>query len=349
LSRAVLILTGARDGTAERVAGLVAARGQRTFFFDPGVLPTGAHLVFQAGGGRRRRGMLATAAGELDLDDVAAVWHRRPRPVGADEKTTRRQYFTVAATHAYYLGLLGTLDCPWLPGHPLDQQRADLKIEQLVRAEALGIEIPPTVVTNRRRDFMGFFHEQEGHLVSKISEPVEFCSSHHPLGRGTERVVRQDLAFLPRLRRSPVLAQAEIPKAFELRVTIVGERIFPVAILSQRRRRAQLDWRRDQDDVEYASYPLSPLVERQCFALLASFDLRYGTIDLIVRPDGQVVFLELNPNGQYLWLEKALGLPISEAIADLLCQRDPAGASRGEARAPELRRAASCAGPTCGE
>ena len=46
--------------------------------------------------------------------------------------------------------------------------------------------------------------------------------------------------------------------------------------------------------------------------------LCYGAIDMILTPDGRYVFIEINPNGQYLWIEQETGLPISAAICDLL-------------------------------
>lgn len=46
--------------------------------------------------------------------------------------------------------------------------------------------------------------------------------------------------------------------------------------------------------------------------------LAFGAFDFIVRRDGQWVFIELNPNGQWAWIEQEVGLPISAALADVL-------------------------------
>ena len=58
--------------------------------------------------------------------------------------------------------------------------------------------------------------------------------------------------------------------------------------------------------------------------LVRRLGLAYGAIDLVLTPDGRYVFLEINPNGQYLWIEQLTGLPISEAIAEWLMHREPA-------------------------
>ena len=54
--------------------------------------------------------------------------------------------------------------------------------------------------------------------------------------------------------------------------------------------------------------------------LVRRLGLHYGTIDMVLTPDGRYVFLEINPNGQYLWIEKQSGLPITEAVCDLLAR-----------------------------
>ena len=317
MSGTILFLTSEGDVTARAVATKLEARGRAPFFFDPGRLPHEAHLLYETGGSGGTRRLLAGPAGELSLDDVSAVWLRRPRPLGS-ERPGNLNRFTIVETYAYYIGLLGSLDCPWLPGRPAAFERAEFKVEQLFRAERLGFLLPHTLITNRRRDCANFLHEEEGRVVSKISEPGEFQGSHSPLGRLTERVTRLDLAFLHRLQSCPTILQSEVPKSVELRITVVGRRVFSAAIFSQKSRHSRLDWRRGQENLQFARHDLPEVEEQRCLDLLAGFGLHYGTIDLILRPDGRYVFLELNPNGQYLWLEEATGLPISDAIADYL-------------------------------
>jgi hypothetical protein len=313
-----LILTMENDATAIAVARKLEERGGRAFFFDPGLLPSGARLLYEGGGTGPSRRLLQGPSGELSLDEVTAVWYRRPRPVGSEGPRSKKLHFSNVETHAYYMGLLGSVDCAWLPGRPAAFDRAEFKVEQLFRAERLGFEVPHTLVTNRRRDFADFLHAEQGRVVSKISERHEFQDSHYPLGRLTERVYRRDLTFLHRLPNCATIFQAEVPKAVELRVTVVGRRLFAAEIRSQQTRHSQLDWRRGQDDLQYGHHDLPADQQRRCLDLLAGFGLQYGTIDLILQPDGRYVFLELNPNGQYMWLEVQTGLPISQAIADFL-------------------------------
>ena len=46
----------------------------------------------------------------------------------------------------------------------------------------------------------------------------------------------------------------------------------------------------------------------------------FGAFDLIQTPLEEYVFLELNPTGEWGMLERDLGYPISNAIAEALCE-----------------------------
>jgi glutathione synthase/RimK-type ligase-like ATP-grasp enzyme len=59
-------------------------------------------------------------------------------------------------------------------------------------------------------------------------------------------------------------------------------------------------------------------VEASIMRLMNSFEINFASLDMILTPEGEFVFLELNPNGQWLWLERDLGLPLVAHMADLL-------------------------------
>jgi glutathione synthase/RimK-type ligase-like ATP-grasp enzyme len=136
----------------------------------------------------------------------------------------------------------------------------------------------------------------------------------------TNRLSAEDLEHLDGLRYSPMVFQEMIPKALELRITVVGEKVFASAIDSQASARAQHDWRRDGlrmiDAWQFHDLPED--VTRKLLKMMDAFGLNYGAIDLILTPDGQYVFLEINPGGEYFWLEEHPGHLISAAIADVL-------------------------------
>jgi glutathione synthase/RimK-type ligase-like ATP-grasp enzyme len=228
-------------------------------------------------------------------------------------------HFEKRETINFVLGMLGTLDCRWLPAHPFFVSRADCKIEQLYRAERLGFRVPQTLITNEPEEFVDFFNRQHGPLVSKPAIVNVFSEVYPLLARYTERVTRQDLLYLDRLETCPAIFQQCITKDVEVRVTVVGERVFAAEIQSQRSRHARIDWRRyDLSHTPHLPHELPSAVAVRCCALLHELNLSYGAIDLIRDADGEYVFLEVNPNGQYLWLEHLTGMPISDAVCDFL-------------------------------
>jgi glutathione synthase/RimK-type ligase-like ATP-grasp enzyme len=104
----------------------------------------------------------------------------------------------------------------------------------------------------------------------------------------------------------------------EIRATVVGSRIFSGKINSQVNPETKIDWRHKPFDIEEEPIELPPELEAKIHALMRAFGLIYGALDLIVTPEGRHVFLEVNPAGQYLWVEAKTKLPITAALADVL-------------------------------
>jgi glutathione synthase/RimK-type ligase-like ATP-grasp enzyme len=100
--------------------------------------------------------------------------------------------------------------------------------------------------------------------------------------------------------------------------------VFSAAIHSQQSRRTRHDWRRyDRSRTPYTRHELPSEVADQLVTLVRRMKMRYGAIDLIYTQDGRYVFVEINPNGQFLFVEQATSLPISAAIADALSVAEP--------------------------
>jgi glutathione synthase/RimK-type ligase-like ATP-grasp enzyme len=314
----ILILTGAGDAHASAVATQLERAGRTVRFFDYGLLPSRGQLIYRAGPGGRRRRVLASGNTEIDLDRVGAIWLRRPTPI-AHDVPAQSATFVKAETAEFVSGLLGAVDCTWMPAHPMILRIAECKIDQLWRAERIGFEIPPTLITNSRAEALQFYRDHQGDIVSKVAARPALNVSYPQVCRYTEPVTRMDLLHLGRLGHCPTTFQANVPKRFEVRATVVGGEVFAAEIHSQDSQQASLDWRHyDLGNTPHHSHRLPATVAGQCVALVRDLGLTYGAIDLIVRPDGGYVFIEINPNGQYLWLEEMAGLPISAAIADFL-------------------------------
>jgi glutathione synthase/RimK-type ligase-like ATP-grasp enzyme len=207
----------------------------------------------------------------------------------------------------------------WLPGRPLAVRQAEQKAFQLKLAGDLGFELPPTLITNRPADLVDFYREHDGLIVSKQAATAFPATIGFGMVRFTELVTTRDIAHAQSISYCPMIFQAYVPKRVELRITVVGTRVFAAEIHSQANNRTRHDWRRyDLDRTPHLPHDLPHDVSAKCVRLVEELGLRYGAIDMIVTPDERYVFVEINPNGQYLWIEHQTGLPISEAICDLL-------------------------------
>jgi glutathione synthase/RimK-type ligase-like ATP-grasp enzyme len=106
---------------------------------------------------------------------------------------------------------------------------------------------------------------------------------------------------------------------------VVGERVFAAEIDSQRANHTRHDWRHhDTAHTPHRVHDLPAKWRVACVRMVAELGLLFGAIDMILTPDGRYVFLELNPNGEYLWIEHLTGLAISDAVCELLVSREAA-------------------------
>ena len=104
-------------------------------------------------------------------------------------------------------------------------------------------------------------------------------------------------------------------------MTAVGDKTFACRIDSQAQQddTGKIDWRQGYGHgISWSVFDLPEDIARKCLAYLRRMGLNFGCFDFIVTPSGEYVFLECNPNGQWLWVELETGLPISRAIAEFL-------------------------------
>jgi glutathione synthase/RimK-type ligase-like ATP-grasp enzyme len=113
------------------------------------------------------------------------------------------------------------------------------------------------------------------------------------------------------------LFQERVPKAFEVRLTVIGDRMFPVAIHAGSEA-ARLDWRSDYPSLTYEPVDIPPTVAKGVRRLMDELRLYFGALDFAVTPEGRWVLFEVNPNGQWHWLAVRAGVPLVEAMADAL-------------------------------
>jgi len=317
---AVLLLTHSGDFyTIDLVAEALARKGARPFRLNTDLFPSSVKLSARAGDDRSAQLVSETGA-RVAAEEVRAVWARKlwvPR-MGEDLDERFRE-MCVRESAAALEGFLDALhDAHWV--NDLQRERAaENKQRQLRVAAQAGLRVPRTLVTNDPEAARQFFDETEGRMVAKLLRPLTVSMTAAPLFVYTSRVREEDLAGADELRHSPMVFQELIPKERELRVAWVAGEAFAGALDASGTSRGQTDWRRAAPgECEWQAAELPSEISRGLRALMSELGLAYGAVDLIRTPAGEYVFLEVNPGGEWGMLERDLGLPISDAIAEEL-------------------------------
>ncbi|MBV9357172.1 MAG: ATP-dependent carboxylate-amine ligase [Chloroflexi bacterium] len=317
----ILILTEEFDQHADRVTAILHARGIDVVRFNPAAFPSRAILSVAYDEHGLAAATLDTDRATIDLTELTAIWYRRPQPPAPDadvpDPTTRG--YLAEECRVVLNDIWHALACPVVPALPGVLHRAELRAAQLAGAARLGFELPPTLLTTSPRDFLVFYREHGGNVISKLPSNTLLRAYRSTFAGHTRRVSPREVVHAQALRRCPIILQARVPSGLEVRVTVVGTAVFPAEIQSQplprtsRHRPAY-----DHDDRAYRVHQLPEDVAERCRALVAELGLRFAAIELLLTSDGRYVLLEINPNGDFLSIEVATGLPISEAICDLL-------------------------------
>lgn len=265
----------------------------------------------------------------LDLSALTSIWWRKPNAFGLNDDLEQQQReFAIEESEHAVRGLLGALDCYWV-SHPDHIRRAGYKIEQLRRAASLGFDVPRTLVTTDPDAVRAFYDDCDGHLVYKVlTDPYLAARRYRERGWdappparfvATTPVTRATLDRLESVRAVPCQLQEYVPKRTELRVTVIGDELFAAELFTQEHAATAVDSRSHGVDVRYEAARLPAEVAARCLELVRSYGLNFGAVDLIRTPDDRFVFLEINPNGQFLYVqERVPELRMGEAMAACL-------------------------------
>ncbi len=322
----ILILSSEEDKHVSRVTDRLDELGAPYLWFDPAHFPAEAEICVWYGHHGLLRRVLRHRGRELDLATVTAVWNRRPGSpgTGSGVRDELQKKWVAGESRDCLDGLWETLEGFWIPGKASDDRAAHNKIKQLALAARLGFGVPRTLITNSPKSFLEFYAEFEDQIVSKVLHEARVEQGGERRLVFTHVVRRRDTAGYRALRHAPVILQEYVSKHTEIRVTVVGSQVFAAEIFSQASRVTRQDWRHyDLERATYRPHRLPPRVEMLCIHLVQALRLCFGAIDLVLTPEGEYVFLEINPNGQWGWIENLTNLRISEAIAELLVRGVP--------------------------
>lgn len=251
--------------------------------------------------------------------EVGGIWYRRPAQFEfSSEFTPAIHLFAEQESRSTIMGLWEILNCVWI-NHPEANRIAELKVKQLKLATEVGLEIPKTLVTNKPADAKRFFRETRGKgvIIKRLGGGIVLDGNEGSM-LYTSIVSEKNIKDVDKVRYVPTLFQEYVEKDLELRITVVGSKVFACEIHSQKSEKAKIDWRRDTLNLLHREHKLPAETEFKVVDLVHKLGLNFGAVDMILTPDGKYVFLEINPNGQWGWIEDLTGMPISEEIINLL-------------------------------
>lgn len=314
----IVILSCPQDVHAHAMCEALERKGAHALFFPTPDFPERVALTIKDS----PRGTVLMSrgpSGPTSFSDCTAVWLRRPHFARVPEdfgeedrkiierecRDMRLNFFDLLCPASLWVNPLGALFAE------------SCKSRQLVAARQCGFKIPPTLISNDSEEIAHFLQAAKGSVVYKTFSSLVPTS-----------VLTPDLLSDPELLRwTPGIYQHYIEKDHELRVTAVGHRLFVVRINSQQTIRGKVDWREAQwqprngaSDLTFEPAALPAPVKAACRRILKALNLAYGAIDLIVTPEQEYVFLEVNPSGQFLWIDFELGLPLLDALSEMLIQ-----------------------------
>lgn len=313
----ILILTQDFDPTVDPVVRSLTARGANVVRVDLSCFPQTLTFTTSDFDGERRR--LLHRGREIDLGRLSGVWYRRPTAFRFDAQMSEaeQQFARNEALHGIG-GILRATDCLWVNRPDVDAV-AELKPYQLQLAKQLGMRVPRTLLTNDPAEVKALVESADGPIVYKaLTGGVIHYPGAFPSGLYTTMVGDEILTHADRVRHTVCMFQEYVDKAYEVRLTVIGDTWFPVVIDSQAMSTTSVDWR-GENHLPYGPYkPLPDDVVAKVQRMLDRLDIVYAAIDFIVTPDGEHVFLEVNPGGQFMWMQHDLGLPLGDTVADLL-------------------------------
>lgn len=310
----LLIVTNSQDATTDYLAERLRAGDVRYLRFDTDCSLLVTRFSYEGG-----TPVLEVDGIRYEPGRFTNVWYRRPERLRSESLDDTPEGRFVYGEWAEALeGFFGHISQDRWMNHPSRNVGASHKIEQLTTARAFGFKIPDTLVTQDAEKLRAFFSKHDGRIIVK---PMASGYVERPDGQMdslvyTNKINALHLETLDDLPVSPTLFQQCIDKSQDVRIAVVDKHIHAVALTAREPDGSQrCDIRRNNmEDVEYQGIALPAEVAQRVKMLMDRYGLRFAAIDMAIGADGLWYFFEVNPNGQWAWLDLAGGMDIASSF-----------------------------------
>lgn len=259
--------------------------------------------------------------------EIGAIWYRRPGEpyefAEDQEKPDKSTVEYITEQWGAWIQSLRTISGITWVNSPDANHQMESKIYQLSLAHEIGFTIPETTITNRKEDAVEAFNRHGQTVITKaLSSPLITKTEQNEFVFSV--LLEEPPKDAESLSICPTIFQEPLVPKTDYRVTVVGDQVLPVKIEAEKGKHVPVDWRKEKESLRFVQTELPVEIEELCREFVREADLLFGAIDL-VRANGEYVFLEINPNGEWGWLQKPWGVPIAENITDLLIEQDCKG------------------------
>lgn len=313
----ILIITRQDDSHSNAVTAELKRRGRPFFRFEPDRLSAFPAISWTNTGWVHPQ-LLPSC--HFDWNNITSVWFRRPDlPIVSRDTCLTKD--AIRVTH-----IRGIVEATW---HLLENRTwinplrpswaARAKPFQLKLAAIAGLEVPRTLISNDPNEIIKFSKACGDMVYKPLTSHCETDQRGHSRGLYAAGVTHDFVVkHRDQLQRSPSIFQERIRKQADIRVTVLGDQIFATAIIPPRNANTTVDWRSDIASRRFSSITLPNGILLAVRKLMNLMHLRTSCLDFLLTQDDRYVFLEANPDGQWLWVQHTTGSPVLDAFVELL-------------------------------
>ncbi len=329
-TKTVIVASHNKDQSALLVMQRLAELGQKAYLIDFGEFPASMSgtMLFEK---TARTSIGLPDVPILHRDSVKSIWWRRPQGAVKSTQLSMLQKYVRNESEIALSCILAFLEDVLWVSEPEATRIANRKPLQLSLASQIGFHVPETCISNDPDQVSAFIARHSGTpLIMKAvgSSYVRLTNDPRQLRDNRAiytKIVDPDLllANIGQVKNCPFILQEAVIKDSDIRITVVGDRVFACEIIIEKNPDVQnLDWRHHDVKRKYIMHKLPKELEHKCISLVCGLKLRFGCIDMGLSKRNGYSFFEINPQGQWMPSEKIVGHPISLTLARLLsCRR----------------------------
>jgi len=210
------------------------------------------------------------------------------------------------------------LDALWI-NNPQRTFDAENRLNQLLLAQNIGFSIPETVITNEMEAAKKFFKKFRKSTIVKVLHHHDVYLNQKSYRFLTNNIETSHLPKFDEITYAPVIFQKKIENDSEIRITVVNDKTFSCRISTGQEKHNFSDLHKIKEkELIFSEINIGKKMEKLCINLNRKLGLLVSSIDLVQSKNGELFFLEINPIGDWNWIEKHTNLPITKSIFDLM-------------------------------